>query len=90
MRVETPVRTKDTTTTTRNFATKAGILLGTAANVERAIPVVNSELISSTPRDPRISWAKAIPEVGALTAMSPPWAAIWAAASGSEAICSRN
>ena len=43
------MRTNDVTTTTTSLAANAGIRLGTAANVERAMPVVNSELISSTP-----------------------------------------
>ena len=54
------------------------------------MPVVNSELISSTPREPRISWAKAMPEVGTVTARSPPWAAMASAASGSGAAASAN
>src|SRR6476469_6902232 len=76
--------------TTTSLATNAGILLGTAAKVERAMPVVNSELMSRTPSEPRISCAKATPEVGTVTARSPPCAAMAAAASGSEAARSAN
>ena len=54
------------------------------------MPVVNSELISSTPSEPRISWANAMPDVGTPTARSPPWAAKAAAASGSVAAASAN
>ena len=88
--MDTAVRRKALTITTTSFARKAGIRLGTAAKVERAIPVVNSELISSTPSEPRISCAKAMPEVGTVTARSPPWAAMASAAEGSDAAASAN
>src|SRR6478735_70569 len=88
--VETAVTANDVTITTTSLAAKAGRRRGTAAKVDRAMPVVNSELIRSTPRDPRISWAKAMPDVGTLTARSPPWAAILAAACGSRLAASAN
>src|SRR4029453_14867488 len=90
MKVDTAVNRKALTITTINLARNGERRFGTAAKVERAIPVVNSELMSRTPSEPRISWANAMPEVGMVTAMSPPCAAMAAAASGSLAACSAN
>ena len=90
IRTATAVSTNDVTVTTTSLAKNAGSLRGTATNVERAMPVVNSELISSTPRDPRINWAKAIPDVGTPDVRAAPCSANAAAASGSDAATSAN
>ncbi len=51
------------TTSTASFASSAGRRVGTAANVERIIPVPYSPLITSTPSTAAMSCVKVVPAV---------------------------
>ncbi len=70
MNAPTVATTRATSPYTAALDHSTGSLRGTAARVERIMPVEYSPAVTSTPSTPRASWAKFVPKRDRLTAVA--------------------